>query len=144
MPLIMSNATRCMLFPWDWRLQPVPCRAQPPLAECSAAQHQAWGLLPVLSQLPQQPDPCPGRDRSRPTPSPQHSTQRCHPELQPGRCPLLPCTIPKLHPKSCRGTLRKENCLPSNACLFVLLLRHLAGLNYCCHFHTSKEAWLSR
>lgn len=78
-----------MLFHWGFltALKSCPHRAQPPLPECTPAQFQTWRIFPVLSQLPQQPDPCPGWNSFCPAPVPQQSGQRCHPELQPGMCP---------------------------------------------------------
>lgn len=81
-----------ILFHWVFltALKSCSCRAQPPLPEHTPAQFQTWRVLPVLSQLPQQPDPCPGWSSTCPAPSPQWSGQRCHPELQPGMCLKLP------------------------------------------------------
>lgn len=83
------------LFHWDFLTVLKSCshRAQPPLPERTPAQFQTWRVLPVLSQLPQQPDPRPGRNSSCPAPGPQQSGQRCHPELQPGMCPKQPGSL---------------------------------------------------
>lgn len=95
-------------------------RAQPPLPEHAPAQFQTWRVLPILGQLPQQPDPRPGRNGGRPAPGPQRSGQRCHPELQPGTCPK---SSPGLsHPKIVQGGSWETELLGArrhvNVCLY--------------------------
>lgn len=89
-------------FHWEFltALKPCPHRAQPPLPEYAPAQLQTWRVLPVLVQLPQQPDPRPGRNSGHPAPGPQQSGQRCHPELQPGTCPQHPGSLKIVHGSS--------------------------------------------
>lgn len=136
-----------MLFHWDFltALKSCPHRAQPPLPECTPAQFQTWRIFPVLSQLPQQPDPRPGRNSICPAPVPQQSGQRCHPELQPGTCPKQSWSLtPEILWSSSQE--RAVRCLPTPEFLPLVSISFntpAAGWSYHLDFCKSLVGWLA-